>query len=58
MVLVAGTALAEVYKWVDDSGQVHYSDRASAPSADKVKLQAAPPSAPPARNPAATSGLP
>lgn len=58
MLLAAGTALAEVYKWVDDNGQVHYSDRASAPSADKVKLPAAPPSAPPARNPAGTSGSP
>jgi Skp family chaperone for outer membrane proteins len=55
MLFAAGTVSADVYKWVDDKGQVHYSDRASAPSADKVKLPVAPPSAQPARNPAATS---
>lgn len=58
MLFAAGPASAEVYKWVDDKGQVHYSDRASAPSADKVKLPAAPPPQPSARNPASTSGFP
>ena len=39
LILVADLAVAEIYKWVDDSGNVHYSD--SPPpgdSADEVQL--------------------
>ena len=38
---------AEVYRWVDDDGQVHYSDRPS-PGADRVVIEVAPPSSSPA----------
>lgn len=27
LILIAGTAQAEIYKWTDEQGQVHYSDR-------------------------------
>jgi hypothetical protein len=40
LLATAGTVGAEIYKWVDDKGQVHYSDRATAPAADKVELPA------------------
>lgn len=53
VLLQAGQASAEIYKWVDENGQVHYSDRATAPAADKVTVQAAPPSQP-QRTPAAS----
>lgn len=37
-------ALAQVYKWVDEQGQVHYGARPPAgQSADQVRIQAAPP---------------
>lgn len=40
--LVAGltmnVASAEVYRWVDESGQVHYSDKAPARAADRVEF--------------------
>lgn len=35
IVLMSGTAGAEIYKWVDDKGQVHFSDRS--PHDEKVK---------------------
>ena len=38
---------AEVYRWVDDEGQVHYSDRPS-PGADRVAIEVTPPSSSPA----------
>lgn len=45
----AGTAGAQVYKWTDENGQVHYSDRAP-PNATQIKgptppTTAAPPAA-------------
>lgn len=52
----AGLVHAEIYRWVDENGQVHYSDRATAPAADKVKVQAAPPTPAPSRGP--TTSLP
>jgi hypothetical protein len=36
--LLAGTASAETYKWVDAQGQVHYSDRPPPAGAEKVEL--------------------
>ena len=36
--LVAGTASAETYKWVDAQGQIHYSDRPPPAGAEKVEL--------------------
>jgi Skp family chaperone for outer membrane proteins len=56
ILLQAGQVNAEIYKWVDENGQVHYSDRAGAPAADKVKVQAAPPSRP--QSTAPTTSLP
>lgn len=38
---------AEVFRWVDAEGQVHYSDRPS-PGADRVAIDVAPPSSSPA----------
>lgn len=37
---------AEVYRWIDGEGQVHYSDRPS-PGADRVILDVVPPSSSP-----------
>jgi glutaredoxin len=42
IVLAAGTALAQQYRWVDDQGKVHYSDTpppASAKSSQKKNLK-------------------
>ena len=37
----AGAGQAQIYKWVDDGGVVHFSDKPPAPSAGlKVDLQA------------------
>ena len=36
-VLVAGSLLAEAYRWVDSDGVVHYSDRPQ-PGAEKIEL--------------------
>lgn len=59
ILLAPALASAEVYKWVDENGQVHYSDRATAASADKVNVQAPPaPQATPAPPPSAGSGFP
>jgi len=55
----AASGGVEVYRWVDDEGQVHYSDRPS-PGADRVAIDVAPPGStpvagapPPERRPAA-----
>jgi len=59
VLLTPVVASADVYKWVDENGQVHYSDRAAAPAADKVKIQAAPaPQPAPAPSPATGGGFP
>jgi hypothetical protein len=34
-----GTAVAEVYKWVDEQGQVHYGDRPEAQDAEKMTIR-------------------
>ena len=40
--LVAGTALAQQYRWVDEKGRVQYTDTPPPPSAKDVRKQAAP----------------
>lgn len=45
-------AAAQMYRWVDDSGKVHYSDRAPAAGAKNVQKQSAPAA------PGAAAGLP
>ncbi len=42
----AATGGVEVYRWVDDEGQVHYSDRPS-PGADRVAIDVTPPGSTP-----------
>ncbi len=42
----AASAGVEVYRWVDDEGQVHYSDRPS-PGADRVAIDVTPPGSTP-----------
>lgn len=46
------SAQAQLYRWVDDQGKVHYSDQAPSSGAKNVQKQAAPPA------PAASAGLP
>jgi hypothetical protein len=41
LVLAAGVALAQAYRWVDENGVVHYSDRPQA-GAEEVELETAP----------------
>jgi hypothetical protein len=41
LVLAAGMALAQAYRWVDENGVVHYSDRPQA-GAEEVELETAP----------------
>jgi hypothetical protein len=36
------SAYAEVYKWVDADGKVHYGDRPNSGSAQEVKIESAP----------------
>ncbi len=38
LLLAAGTAIADVYRWVDDKGVVHYADKAPAPDAKPATL--------------------
>lgn len=58
LVLVSPLATAQVYKWTDANGQVHYGDTAPS-NATQIKaptppaLQSAPQSAPPATRPGA-----
>ena len=37
-VLASGTASAEIFKWVDGNGKVHYSDRKTDSSAEKLNV--------------------
>ena len=39
LLLVAAPAGAELYKWVDDDGTVHFSDRAPDEGAERVELE-------------------
>ena len=49
LILLAGVALAQAYRWVDKDGVVHYSDRPE-PGAEEVQLpEYRPSSAPTAR---------
>jgi len=41
LVLTASFALAQAYRWVDENGVVHYSDRPQ-PGAEEVELESAP----------------
>jgi hypothetical protein len=41
LVLAASMALAQAYRWVDENGVVHYSDRPQA-GAEEVELESAP----------------
>lgn len=47
LILLAGGALAQAYRWVDKDGVVHYSDRPE-PGAEEVQLQVYRPSSGPA----------
>ncbi len=44
--LMVGTAQAELYRWVDGSGNVHYSDRPLPGTAEVETLKVAPPPSP------------
>jgi dsRNA-specific ribonuclease len=37
--LISAPGLAQVYKWVDESGQVHYADRPETTQAEQVKIR-------------------
>ena len=41
--LATGLAHAEIYKWVDENGVVHYGDRRPDQAAETVDVEAAPP---------------
>ena len=41
--LATGLGHAEIYKWVDENGDVHYSDQRPNQVADTVDVEAAPP---------------
>lgn len=42
LILAASHAGAEVYKWVDEDGKVHYGDRRPGPDADARRLELEP----------------
>ena len=42
LALTAGTASAEVYKWVDENGKTHYGDRPGGQNAEQVAIKKAP----------------
>ncbi|MDT8283220.1 MAG: DUF4124 domain-containing protein [Gammaproteobacteria bacterium] len=35
----AGPVSADIYKWVDETGQVHYGEQPAGPDAEKVKIR-------------------
>ncbi len=39
MIILSGTAHAEVFKWVDANGKVHYSDRKMTTQAQKLNVK-------------------
>lgn len=53
----SGLSAAQVYKWVDEDGVVHFSDQPR-PGAEEIELAPAPsiPAAPPARTPPQAAG--
>ncbi len=42
LILLSGVAVAGVYQWTDDQGQVHYSDRPVADTAREVPVKPSP----------------
>jgi hypothetical protein len=40
--LASGPALAEIYRWVDSAGQVHYGERPPTQDAERVRLPSSP----------------
>ena len=55
LLLLGATASAQVYKWVDEDGVVHYSDQ-PAPGAERIDLPSRPTAAvPAARRPSAAA---
>jgi hypothetical protein len=63
LVLAGSMALAQAYRWVDENGVIHYSDRPQ-PGAEEVELESPPaatipprPRARPGRTPSGASGL-
>lgn len=46
LLLCGGPALAEIYRWVDDSGRVHYSDRPQPGGTEALQVPAAAPNDP------------
>jgi Domain of unknown function (DUF4124) len=56
--LAVGTAHAQVYRWTDKNGKVHYGDVASASSATAPKMISAGPVSGPATTPTAATGTP
>jgi hypothetical protein len=43
MLVPPGVALGEVYRWVDDSGRVHFSDKPHGDHGEKIELLEPPP---------------
>ncbi|MDP2244666.1 DUF4124 domain-containing protein [Pseudomonas sp.] len=39
LLLVPGLAVAEIYRWVDANGQVHFSQQPAAPGAERVEVR-------------------
>lgn len=39
LLLLPGLAVAEIYRWVDANGQVHYDQRPAAPGAQQVEVK-------------------
>jgi len=54
LVLATSVALAQAYRWVDENGVIHYSDRPQ-PGAEEVVLETAPAVSIPPRRPATAS---
>jgi hypothetical protein len=54
LVLASSVALAQAYRWVDENGVIHYSDRPQ-PGAQEVELETAPAVGIPPRRPATAS---
>lgn len=55
LLLCAGAASAQVYKWIDEDGVVHYSDQ-PAPGAERIDIeQNTAPAAPPRRSSSAAT---
>lgn len=42
VMMVPGLTVAEIYRWVDESGAVHYGDRAVDPKAVELNLESSP----------------